>query len=147
MHIGMIVLISVLTFIGLGILRRLFWFGRHRSYRHGGHSHHRRHFLARALDRFGATADQRKQIEEAEGKLREDFYALRQGYRQMMVELGEMLPGAELDADALDRLADTVMAKAGQLRADLRQALLDLHQRATPEQRQRLATLLRHRFS
>lgn len=146
MHIGMIVLVSLLTFIGLGVLRRLFWFGRHRSYRQGRYSH-RRHFLARAMDRFGATADQRKQIEEAEGKLREDFYALRQGYRQMMVELGEMLPGAELDADALDRLADSVMVKAGQLRADLRQALLDLHQRATPEQRQRLATLLRHRFS
>jgi Spy/CpxP family protein refolding chaperone len=149
MHIGLIVLVSVFTFIGLGVLRRLLWFGRHRSYRHGGGGrwYGRRYFVGRALDRFGATADQRKQVEEVESRLRDDFFALRQGYRQLMVELGEMLPGEELDADALDRLADSLMAQAGKLRTDLRQALLDLHRRATPEQRQRLATLLRHRFS
>jgi Spy/CpxP family protein refolding chaperone len=147
-HIGLIVLVSALTFFALGFLRRLMWRGHHRGFRHHGmgHGYGRHYFIGRALDRFGATGEQRKQIEEVEAKLREDVFALRQGYRQLMVELGAMLPAEQLDADALDRLADALMDKTVKLRADVRQALLDLHQKASPEQRQRLATMLRYRF-
>jgi Spy/CpxP family protein refolding chaperone len=150
MGIGLIVLVSALTFVGLGILRRVFWFGRRRAfYRHGGmgHSRGRRYFLERALGRFGASDEQRRQVEEVEEKLREDLSAMRQGYRQLMVELGQMLPGDELDTGSLDRLADSLMERSAKLRADLRQAVIDLHEKATPEQRARVANLLRHRFS
>jgi Spy/CpxP family protein refolding chaperone len=149
-HIGLIVLVSALTFFALGFLRRVIWRRHHRGFGHhggGGHGYGRRYFIRRALDRFGATGEQRQQVEEVEAKLREDVFALRQGYRQLMVELGEMLPGEQLDTGALDRLSDSLMDLTGKLRSDLRQALLDLHQKATPEQRKRLATMLRHRFA
>jgi len=149
-HIGLIVLVSALTFFALGFLRRLMWRGHHRRFGHHGsmgHGYGRRYFIGRALDRFGATDEQRRQIEDVEVKLREDVFALRQGYRQLMADLGEMLPAEQLDTDALDRLADSLMERTGKLRADLRQALLELHQKATPEQRKRLATMLRHRFA
>jgi hypothetical protein len=146
----MIVLVSALTFFALGFLRRLFWRGHHGHHRHHGrwgHGYGRRYFIGRALDRFGASAEQRKQVEEVEVKLREDVFALRQGYRQLMMELGTLLPNEQLDPSALDRLADSLMDLTGRLRKDLQQSLLELHQKATPEQRQRLATMLRHRFS
>jgi Spy/CpxP family protein refolding chaperone len=151
-HIGMIIVVAALTYFALGILRRIA-FRRHRwgYWHHGGgwhgHGHGRGFFLGRALSWFNASDEQRKQIEEKEGLLREDFLALRQGYRQLMLELGEMLPSEHLDEGALDHLVDSLMDLAGKLRVDLRQTLVEVHEKATPEQRKRLATMLRHRFS
>jgi Spy/CpxP family protein refolding chaperone len=148
----MIIVVAALTYLALGILRRIF-FRRHRwgYWHHGGrwhgHGHGRGFFLGRALSWFNASDEQRKQIEEVEGVLREDFFALRKSYRELMLGVGDMLPSEHIDEDALDRLSHSMMDLAGRLKADLRKALIDVHDKATPEQRQRLAKMLRYRFS
>jgi Spy/CpxP family protein refolding chaperone len=153
MGVGHIVLIVVLTVLGLGVLRRVFWFARWR--RHGWHGHHGWHrgwhrgrgaspgaWMARALD---ATPEQEAKLSEIVTRMRGDFDGLRSTRSDMMASLVEMLPGESLDEQALDQMASRATAGFEKLRADLVASLKEFHQTLTPHQRKRVTSWLQRR--
>jgi Spy/CpxP family protein refolding chaperone len=150
MGVGHVVLIVVLTVLGLGVLRRMFWFARwrrHRGHWGGGwrgHRHGRRgaSWVARAID---ATPEQEAKLTEIVARMRGDFDVLRATRSDMMASLVEMLPGEALDEQALEQMASKATAGFEKLRGDLVESLKELHKTLTPEQRKQVTSWLQRR--
>ncbi len=154
MGVGHIVLIVVLTVLGLGVLRRMFWFARWR--RHGGHWgrgwHGHRHgrrgspaaWIARSID---ATPEQEAKLSEIVARMRGDFDVLRSTRSELMESLVSVLPGDALDEAALDQMASKATAGFEKLRGDLVESLKELHKTLTPAQRKQVSAWLQRRAS
>ncbi len=99
-----------------------------------------------ALDKLEATADQRQKVSTLEDRLLGDVRALRQAHRAALAKLGDQFAQEQLDASTLDETFATSKQSVEQLRQDLRQTILDLHEILTPLQRQQLATLMKQRL-
>jgi Spy/CpxP family protein refolding chaperone len=144
MGIGTVVLVSVVTFFVLGGLRRMFWmrhagrWGRHGRRRMGGF------FLDRALDELGANDSQRTQVRSIREKLFDGLRGLRGARRELLSNVLDRMAQDELEAEALDAATEELIGKA---RAQVRQALVDLHATLTPEQRRKAVELARRRLS
>jgi Spy/CpxP family protein refolding chaperone len=155
MGVGHVVLIVVLTVLGLGALRRLFWFSRWRRFgghwgrgwhghRHGRHGFGASSWMARAID---ATPEKEAKLSEIVARMRGDFDALRATRSDMLESLVAILPGDALDEQALDQMASKATVAYEKLRGDLKQSLVEFHGTLTPEQRKRVTSWLARRRS
>ncbi len=144
MGIGTVVLVSLATFFVLGGVRRLFWirhsrhWGRHGRRRMGGY------FLDRVLDELGADDKQRTQVRSIRERLFDGLRGLRGARKELLSNVLDRMAQDELDAAALDAATDELIGKA---RAQVRQALVDLHATLTPEQRRKAVELARRRLA
>lgn len=145
MGIGTVVFVSVATFFVLGGVRRLFWL-RH-SGRWGRHHGRRRmggYFLDCVLDELGADEGQRSQVRSIREKLFDGLRGLRGARKELLSKVLDRMAQDELDAAALDAATEELLGKA---RAQVRQALVDLHAALTPEQRRKAVELARRRLA
>ena len=144
MGIGTVVLVSIATFFVLGGVRRMFWmrhsgrWGRHGRRRMGGY------FLDRVLDELGADDKQRTQVRSIREKLFDGLRGLRGARQELLAKVLDRMAQDELDAAALDAATDELIGKA---RAQVRQALVDLHATLTPDQRRKAVEMARRRLS
>jgi Spy/CpxP family protein refolding chaperone len=145
MGIGTVVFVSIATFFVLGGVRRMFWM-RHAGRRWGRHGRRRMggYFLDRALDELGADDKQRTQVRSIREKLFDGLRGLRGARQELVSKVLDRMAQDELDAAALDAATDELIGKA---RAQVRQALVDLHATLTPEQRRKAVELARRRLS
>jgi Spy/CpxP family protein refolding chaperone len=158
MGVGHVVLIVVLTVLGLGALRRLFWFSRWRRqggrWGHGWHGHHHRgrgrhgfgasSWMARAID---ATPEQEAKISEIVARMRGDFDVIRATRSDLIESLVAVLPGEALDEQALDQMASKATVAYEKLRGDLKQSLVEFHRTLTPAQRKQVSSWLQRRWA
>jgi Spy/CpxP family protein refolding chaperone len=161
MGVGHIVLIVVLTVLGLGVLRRLFWFSRWRrrggywgrgwhGHRHGHHGFGRggsggpASWIARSID---ATPEQEAKLSEIVARMRGDFDVLRATRSDLIESLVAVLPGEALDEQALDQMASKATMAYEKLRGDVVESLKELHRTLTPAQRKQVTSWLQRRAS
>jgi Spy/CpxP family protein refolding chaperone len=117
------------------------------SHRHGCHGEK---FLQRmvdahleeTLDDLKATPEQRAQINQLKTGLVADFQALHDGHQSLLTSLSQQFSSDRLDAATLDANSDSLLKAHDQLRLDLRNAVVRVHDLLTPEQRQQVAAKL-----
>jgi len=129
--------LAVLFF--LGAVRRAFWHRRLRRWRGRGT------YALRVLSaRLGARPEQERVLSAEARALAVEVHALRDDLFGARSELAELLAGPTLDAAAVAAALERRTEKLGQLRARLADALSRVHAALDPEQRLRLAEVLRH---
>jgi len=129
--------LAVLFF--LGAARRAFWHRRFRRWRGRGP------FALRFLSaRLGARPEQERVLSAEAEALAAEIHALRDDLAGARSEVADLVAGSALDADAVSAAIERRLVKLAQVRARLAGALVRLHAALDPEQRQRLAELLRH---
>jgi uncharacterized membrane protein len=144
MGIGTVIFVSVATFFVLGGVRRMLWmrhsgrWGRHGRRRMGGY------VMNRVLDELGADDRQRSQVRSIKEKLFDGLRGLRGARRELLSKVLDRMAQDELDAAAIDAATDELIGKA---RAQVRQALVDLHATLTPDQRRKAVELARRRLA
>ncbi|MHB8420881.1 MAG: Spy/CpxP family protein refolding chaperone [Myxococcales bacterium] len=144
MGIGTVVFVSVVTFFVLGGLRRLFWL-RHAHHRGwGGRRRVGGWFFERFLAELGASEEQKGKVRGIRERLFEGLRSLRGARRELIGRALDRLAQDELETAELDSEIDALV---GKVRADLRQAFVDLHAALTPEQRRRAVELARRRLA
>ncbi len=105
---------------------------------------HRRPFGARRLlRRIGATPEQERAVLAETDALAEAFSALRHDARALREDLSELLAAPVLDAHRVSAALDARLVRASELRSRLAEALARVHAALGPEQRARLAALVR----
>ena len=123
--------------VALRLLRRAFFFGRLRRWRHGGRPPLR--FLFR---RLGTRPEQEQVISAELETLFQEGGALRDDWRGARAELAALFSAEALDAAALSAALDRRMAKVGEVRARAEAALARVHAALDPAQRTQLAAML-----
>ncbi len=117
---------------------------------HGGHSekflrHMVEAHVEEALDSINATPDQRQKVAAMQDKLLADFKQNKDARRGLMTTLADQFALDQMDTSALDQAIEPTVQAQSQLRTDLRQAVGELHDLLTPDQRQKLvARMKRH---
>jgi Spy/CpxP family protein refolding chaperone len=147
MGIGTVVCICLATFFVMGGLRRLFWRRHYGRWGHYGHYGRRRmggYFLDRVLDELGADDQQRTQVRSIREKLFGGLRDLRGARHELMGKLLDHMAQDQLAADELDAAAEELVGKA---RAQIKQALVELHSTLTPDQRRKAVELARRRLA
>jgi uncharacterized membrane protein len=97
----------------------------------------------RVLRRIGATPEQERAVLAETDQLAELFRTLRQDGRALRGELAELLAAPDLDASRVAAALDARLGRAGELRGRVSEAVARIHAALGPEQRERLAELVR----
>jgi hypothetical protein len=95
------------------------------------------------LRRIGATPEQERAVLAETDALAEALGALRQDARALRGDLADLLAAPALDPARVAAALDARLARAGELRTKLAGALARVHAALGPEQRARLAALVR----
>jgi periplasmic protein CpxP/Spy len=112
----------------------------------GWHGGHNEKFMRRmvdahveeALDGIAATPDQRQKISAIEDKLFADFQSSRDVRRTFLGTLTDQFSQPQLDSAALDQAFQPVAQSHEKLRSEVLQAVGDVHDLLTPDQRAKL---------
>jgi len=112
----------------------------------GWHGAHSEKFMRRmidahveeALDDISATADQRQKVSAIEDKLFADFQLSRDARRAFVKTLTEQFAQPQLDSAALEQAYQPVSQSHEKLRAEMLQAVGNVHDLLTPDQRAKL---------
>jgi len=131
--------LAVLFF--LGAVRRAFWHRRLRRWRGRGRGSYALRFLSA---RLGARPEQERVLSSEAEALAAELHALRDDLFGARSELADLVAGPSLDAAAVAAALERRTEKLAQLRARLADALARVHAALDPEQRLRLAEVLRH---
>jgi uncharacterized membrane protein len=123
----------------LGVARRVFWFRRLRRWRAGG-ALPLRHLFAR----LGVRPEQEPVLSAEAEALWREAAGLREDGRAAREELAGLFSAEALDAAAVSAALDRRLVRIGALRTRLAEALARVHATLDPEQRARLAALVRH---
>jgi Spy/CpxP family protein refolding chaperone len=91
--------------------------------------------LERLLDKVGATAGQRGQIEAIWAGLRPQLRSLHQQERSIHQQMGVALSAAAIDPSAVETLRQQAMSVANQMSSTFTQGLVQTAQVLTPNQR------------
>ncbi len=97
----------------------------------------------RLLRRIGATSEQERAVLAETDALAEAFSALRHDARALRADLADLLAAPALDPARVSATLDARLARASALRTRLSEALPRIHSSLGPEQRARLAALVR----
>jgi uncharacterized membrane protein len=97
----------------------------------------------RLLRRIGATPEQERAVLAETDQLAELFRALRQDAGALRGELADLLAAPALEPSRVAAALDARLGRAGELRARLAPALSRIHAALGPEQRARLAAMVR----
>jgi Spy/CpxP family protein refolding chaperone len=117
------------------VARRAAW----RRFRH----HHGRFGARRVLRRIGATPEQEREILAETDALGEVLGALRTDARALRADVADLLAQDAVDPARVAAALDARLGRAKELRARAAQAFAKVHAALGPEQRARLATLVR----
>jgi hypothetical protein len=126
---------ALTVLVGAAIARRAAW--RHFSRRHG------RFGARRVLRRIGATPEQEREVLVETDALAEVLGALRTDARGLRADLAELLAQDAVDPARVAAALDARLARASELRTRAAQAFAKVHAALGPEQRARLAALVR----
>ncbi len=127
--------LGAVTVLFLGALaRRAAW----RRFSRGGFYRPRR-----LLRRIGATPEQERAILAETDALGEAFSAMRHDARALRDDLADLLAAPALDPSRVAAALDARFTRAGELRTRLAETLARIHAALGPEQRARLAALIR----
>jgi hypothetical protein len=118
-----------------GLLRRAAW----RRWRHGRGRFGARHVLRR----IGATPEQERAVLAETDALAEALHALRADARLLRGDLAELLSAPSVDASRVASALDARLGRAGELRTRVAEAVARVHAALGPDQRARLAELVR----
>jgi uncharacterized membrane protein len=97
----------------------------------------------RLLRRIGATPDQERAVLAETDQLWEVFRGLRQDAGALRGDLADLLAAPALDASRVAAALDARLGRAGELRKHVAESLARVHGALGPEQRARLAELVR----
>jgi Spy/CpxP family protein refolding chaperone len=119
--------------------------------RFGWHGGHGEKFMRRmvdahvgkTLDGISATPDQRQKVSAIEDKLFADFQVSRDARRGFLKSLTDQFSQPQLDSGALDQAFQPVAQSHEQLRAEVLQAVSEVHDMLTPDQRTKLVGQLK----
>jgi Spy/CpxP family protein refolding chaperone len=103
----------------------------------------RRRGVRRVLRRLGATPDQERAVLAEADALADVVAGLRGDARALRADLADLLDAPSLDAPRVAAALDARLARAAELRARGPEALARVHAILGPEQRARLAALVR----
>lgn len=95
--------------------------------------------MARMLERLGASAEQRAQIERIAGQAREDMRARAETRRQLHQKMAELFAQPAVDAAAAEALRQQMLAEHDQASQRGLQTMLAISEVLTPEQRAQMA--------
>jgi uncharacterized membrane protein len=124
---------AVTVLLVAGLARRAMW----RRWRRGrGGARH-------VLRRIGATPEQERAVLAETDALAEALHALRADARQLRGDLAEFLAAPALDAARVSATLDARLGRVGELRTRVAEAVARIHAALGPEQRARLAELVR----
>jgi uncharacterized membrane protein len=115
-----------------GLARRAMW----RRWRHGYGARH-------VLRRIGATPEQERAVLAETDALGEALHALRADARGLRGDLAELLASPALDPSRVAAALDARLGRAGELRTRVAEAVARIHAALGPDQRARLAELVR----
>ncbi len=128
---------GALTVLFVGALaRRAAW-------RRFGRGHHGRYGPRRLLRRIGATPDQERAVLAETDALAEALSALRHDAGGLRTELADLLAAPALDAARVAAALEARLGRVAELRERLAGAIARVHAALGPEQRSRLAALVR----
>jgi Spy/CpxP family protein refolding chaperone len=106
--------------------------------------HHRGRFGARrVLRRIGATPEQEREVLAETDALAEVLHALRADARGLRADVAELLAQDAVDPARVAAALDARLGRAKELRARAAQSFAKVHAALGPEQRARLAALVR----
>jgi Spy/CpxP family protein refolding chaperone len=125
---------ALTVLVAAAVARRAAW---HRF------AHHRGAAPRRILRRIGATPEQERAVLAETDALAEVLSGLRRDASALRADLAELLASPSLDAARVGAALDARLGKAGELRTRLAEAVARVHAALGPDQRARLATLVR----
>ena len=117
------------------LVRRAAWRRWRHGHGHGGARH--------VLRRIGATPEQERAVLAETDALAEALRELRADASLLRGDLAELLAAPALDAARVGAALDARLGRAGELRTRLAEAVARIHGALGPEQRARLAELVR----
>jgi hypothetical protein len=97
----------------------------------------------RLLRRIGATPDQERAVLAETDQLAELFRTIRGDAGALRGELADLLAAPALDPSRVAAALDARLGRAGELRARVAEAVARIHAALGPEQRERLAGIVR----
>jgi len=97
----------------------------------------------RILRRIGATPEQERAVLAETDALAEVFAALRRDAGALRVDLADLLAAPALEPSGVAAALDARLGRTAELRARLAEAVARVHAALGPEQRTRLAALVR----
>lgn len=103
--------------------------------------------LERALDRVGATAEQKAQIRQIADATRTDLKAQRENGKSLHEQQRALLAQPNIDARAAEAMRQQKMAQHDAVSKRMLQAQLDMARVLSPEQRQQLTQMMEQRRS
>jgi uncharacterized membrane protein len=95
------------------------------------------------LRRIGATPEQERAVLAETDALAEVLSALRRDAGALRADLAELLAAPSLDAARVGAALDARLGRAAELRTRLAEAVARVHAALGPDQRERLAALVR----
>jgi Spy/CpxP family protein refolding chaperone len=101
--------------------------------------------LDRALDRIGASDEQKAQIDRIVAAARADLQADRDHARSLHEQAMQVFTRETVDADAAEGLRQQMLAEHDRTSRRMLQSMLEISQVLTPEQRQQLAAQMNER--
>lgn len=101
--------------------------------------------IDRALDEIDATPEQRQQIKAITDKLVNDGLAMRGKHGEVRDALHEQWGADQVDAEALHALVDERIGEFQSLSHQVVDAMAEIHDILTPEQRAQLSALMEER--
>jgi Spy/CpxP family protein refolding chaperone len=101
--------------------------------------------MGRMLERVGATAEQRAQVEKIAEAARADLRALRENGRGLRDQAQQLFVQPVVDEAAAESLRQQMLAQHDKASQRSLQALLEISRVLTPEQRQQLSELMKQR--
>ncbi len=118
-----------------GLVRRAMW----RRWRHSGG----RFGARRVLRRIGARPEQERAVLAESDALSEAIHGLRGDAAGLRADLADLIAAPAVDAARVSAALDARLARAKELRARFAEALARIHATLDPDQRARLAELVR----
>ena len=103
--------------------------------------------LERALDRAGATAEQKAQIRQIAEATRSDLKAQHEAGKSLHEQQRALMAQPNIDARAAETLRQQKMAQHDAVSKRMLQSQLDMARVLTPEQRQQLTQMMEQRRS
>lgn len=125
---------ALTVLVSAALLRRAAWRRFARSRRFGPR---------RVLRRIGATPEQERAVLSETDALADLLGALRRDAGDLRGDLARLLAEPSLDAARVAAALDARLGRAAELRARLAEAVAKVHGALGPEQRERLASLVR----
>jgi len=123
---------ALTVLVGAALVRRAAW----RRWRHGFGARH-------VLRRIGATPEQERAVLAETDALAAELGALRRDAGALRADLAELLAAPSLDAGRVAAALDARLGRAGELRGRLAERVARIHAALGPDQRARLAALVR----